>query len=194
MKRPAARAAAKSEKPAKRPVAKRPAARDIKKSKRPAKPAAKSPVNGDTAPLRVQVLYISGEPMVSVIARSFWKASDVKTVVENHTKKAVLQLTLATGRVLHTNETLAEIGLTDGDQVQAVLGKPERRHYRFDSSESNQSYFLDSDEFDERGIPGLDFSESPDSQLGSADECIHRCGRRGSDYYGGECRSCYDEH
>lgn len=166
MKRPAAQ---------KQTLVKKPAAKPKKPSKRVPK-----------EDLLLQILLISGQKLLQVKAPATWTTTKLKKVVTeelaNSNRMESLQKLVHVGRdePIPDGKSLEAVGLKDGSEIYAILHMPE-----YEDEEAEDSDWLDDDLFD------LDFVRPA---RGDWDAC-HVCGRnRGCDYYGGECRSCYDEH
>lgn len=200
MKRPAAKtplapkasgakkaAVAKIKKPsasAKQLPKKKPQAAPKKQTKKEPKDVSKS--------ISLRILYIAGGELLHLTCPATWTTTDVRAAVNQELSRVqadgrLEKLVHVGGGVIPDGQKLAEAGLQHGAEIYAVLYQPlsseeEEEDELFDGY---SDYELDDDSYD------LDHTRPA---TGEWDECIHGCGNRGSSYYGGECRSCYDMH
>ncbi|CAE7179999.1 unnamed protein product [Symbiodinium pilosum] len=169
---------------------KRPAAKLVAKSAAKAKTGPKEAPQKD---LSLRILYVAGEILQQwhLTCPKTWTTTQVKDAVKNQLKAQgdLQKLLHVGGELIPGGSVLEEVGLQDGSEIYAVLQKT--RGARCDvepESEEDQDdseYELDDDLYD------MDYTRPA---TGEWDACIHGCGNRGCEYYGGECRNCYDEH
>ena len=185
---------------------KRPAATLGEKSAAKAKAGPKEAQQQD---LSLRILYVAGEILQQwhLTCPKTWTTTQVKDAVKKQLEaKGDLQKLLQVGGgLIPDGSVLEEVGLQDGSEIYAVLQKREKTQgarcdveplepleplepeseEEEDEEQDDSGYELDDDLYD------LDYTRPA---TGEWDACIRGCGNRGSDYYGGECRSCYDEH
>lgn len=163
---------------------KKPQAAPKKHTKKEPKDVSKS--------ISLRILYIAGGELLQLTCPATWTTTNVRAAVNQELLRVqadgrLEKLVHVGGGVIPDGKKLAEAGLQHGAEIYAVLYQPlssdeEEEDELFDGY---SDYELDDDLYD------LDHTRPA---TGEWDECIHGCGNRGSSYYGGECRNCYDMH
>lgn len=164
MKRPAAKPAATAKRPA---AAKKPAACEQPKKK------PKKVLQDD---LLLQILFISGEELLQLKARTTWTTRELKKAVMEElakVKKGRLDKLVPVGQSepIPEGQTLEAAGLHDGCQIYAILHKPvnfagssvsegeesEEDFYSFEDDPFFDFYMRHEDEEDEESEEDFDF-------------------------------------
>ena len=176
---------------------KRPAAKDSlakAKAKAKVKSTAKSKAKGKTKDeekhVKLRVLYMSGAELLELRAPKRWTVSDLEKKVKEqmaHLKcDGSLKKLVSPQGELKSGKSLAKLGLLDGTELHAVLRQPDES--------SGDSWMDDFDDYSDTD-DDLYLMDHIRPARCEADRCIHDgCPNKGCDYYGGECRHCFDEH
>eukprot|EP00435_Cladocopium_sp_Y103_P036766 s88_g9.t1 len=162
--------------------------------KQPKEPKDVSKSEGSKVSLRI--LYLAGGELLQLTCPATWTTTDVRAAVNQELSRVQAEgrlekLVHVGGGVIPDGKKLAEAGLQHGAEIYAVLYQPlssdgdDEEEEECELYDGYSDYELDDDLYD------VDHTRPA---MGEWDACIHGCGNRGSSYYGGECRSCYDEH
>jgi hypothetical protein len=174
---------------------KRPAASISEASKEEAQEQKEVP----KSELSLRILYIAGGELLQLPCPPTWTTTDVKAAVTRELWRVQAQgdlqkLVHVGGGVIADGQKLAEAGLQNGSEIYAVLH--EAQEELCEDTEEDCDW-----EEDELFVCPSD-SDSSDDEYGfdprparpGEDACIRGCGKRGCDFYGGECSDCYGEH
>ena len=205
MKRPSAKTsasgtsakAAKIKKPAalpkKKPKPKAAPKKPPKKEKKEVKLTVQQVAKETSESVSLRILYIGGGELLQLNCPATWSTMDVRAAVNQELSRVqaagrLEKLVHVGGGVIPDGKKLAEAGLQHGTEIYAVLYQPLSSE---DEEEEDELYDGYSDYELADDLYDLDHTRPA---TGEWDECIRGCGNRGSNYYGGECRNCYDEH
>ena len=185
----------------KRSAAKDALAKARARVKSKAKSKAKRATKSQAKQFKLKVLYMSGASLVELRALATWTMADLEKKVKEEMAHLKCDGRLkklidprSDPKKLKAGKTLGKLGFSDGAEVHAVLRQPNDSSselYDGYSSDYSGSDYSDTDPSDLTPLGSSD----DDCCISDDDRCIHDgCPNRGCDYYGGECRDCYDEH